>query len=153
MARMKNLIVAHEEHQLLSRRTVVTTGAKLAYAAPVIAASMGLSRRAALALDYCEQCIADELSPKPLEDGCYTCKAPEAGCVSTRSNTQAAPADGQGGVVCVCQGNATSQGKSKCVINGTEYSPGQIINDGICHPVNVFGNPAYDTCISGVSPI
>ena len=137
----------------VSRRTIVATGAKLAYAAPLVAASFRLTGRHARAIDYCEQCILDDLSPKPLEDGCYTCKAPEAGCVNTRSNAQAAASAGQGGLVCVCQGNSNSSGKSKCVINGKEYSPGQVIDDGVCHPVNVFGNPDYDTCVSGVSPV
>ena len=136
-----------------TRRLVLATGTKLAYSIPLLAATARFWEGGALASDYCEGCIGDELSPKPLAGGCYTCKAVESGCVNTRSNAQAAaPPTQAGDPVCVCQGNPASRGAGKCIINGREYKPGQIIDDGVCHPVNVAGDPAYDSCVASVSP-
>lgn len=128
----------------LTRRKVVTTGTKLAYAAPLVAASFKLSSMGALAVEHSCDCVDDDLSPKNLEGSCYTCKVPESGCVATQSNVQAADLepniDGQG-LACICQGTT-------CIINGVTFSKGQNVTAGLngaCAPYNV-ANTKYDVC-------
>ena len=137
----------------LTRRKVVTTGTKLAYGAPVLAASFKLSTMGALAgAEHSCDCVDDELSPKQLEGGCYTCKVPESGCVATQSNVQAADLlpnlDGHG-LACICQGNT-------CVINGHTFQKGENVTaalNGACAPYNL-ANTKYDDCggVGNVSP-
>lgn len=139
--------------EAVSRRRIITTGAKLAYAAPLLAATSRLSGQSVFAADYCEDCILDTLSPKAFDGGCYTCKVVEAGCARSPSGLLAVDlaADQRDELVCVCQGHPGSQSASKCVVNGVEYDPGAAISDGVCHPVNVAGDAAYDTCVAAVS--
>jgi hypothetical protein len=135
----------------LTRRKIVTTGTKLAYAAPLVAASFKLTGGRVLAQveDYCDECIPDALSPKQLEGGCYTCKTAASGCLPTQGSAQAADIDPQniGGLVCICQSN-------ECTVNGVTYQKGDNItalSGGTCRPVDARGT-ADDTCVGSVSP-
>lgn len=132
----------------LTRRKIVTTGTKLAYAAPLVAASFKLTGGRVMAEDYCEQCITDSLSPKPLEGGCYTCKSAASGCLPTQGSAQAADIDPQnvGGLVCICQ-------SKNCTVNGVTYNQYDNItelSDGACRPVDATGT-SDDICVSGLS--
>ena len=121
-----------------TRRSVVKAGLKLAYGAPLVAASFKLTGSGALADEGVCSCVDDKYSPKQLDGACYSCKVPEAGCVATQSNVQAVdlmPGIDTGNdndLVCVCQGTT-------CIINGDEYSKGDNVTfeDPGCRPYRI----------------
>jgi hypothetical protein len=130
-------------HYRVSRRAVVASGAGVAYAIPVIAATMRLTTRDTTAAGYCGSCFDDALSTKRLDGECYSCKVPESGCVATRSGVQAddLSPDVAGGLYCRCQGNT-------CVINGITFSKNADVTagtNGACRPY-LITNTRYDLC-------
>jgi len=118
-----------------TRRTVVKTGAKLAYAAPLVAATMKLTADSALAASG-GGLICDDLSPKHARGSTieYTCKAPSSGSGcgdSTRDGDDSGSIQVEVGFAgstpyCYCQSN-------QCEINGVMYAKRAQV--GVCQPV------------------
>jgi len=118
-----------------TRRTVIATGAKLAYTAPLVAATMKLTTGSAFAASGGEL-ICDDLSPKHAKGSTieYTCKAPSSGSGcgdSTRDGDDSGSIQVEVGFAgstpyCYCQSNT-------CEVNGVDYAKGARV--GACQPV------------------
>lgn len=138
----------------LTRRKVVTTGTKLAYAAPLVAASFKLSSLGAAAqVDTC-----DDLSPKNVNGVQLTCKTDASGfgCdvrESTTDGDNESPPAGSAQVE-VDEANGTAfcrcNNQSGCRItqpDGSTITFARNANVTVCHPV-----PLPDFC-GGVAPV
>jgi len=110
---------------VVTRRTVVKTGAKLAYAVPLVAASFKLSGMSALAVDELTcGCFTGEQSPKTnnsndpfsgtkltcLTDGlCYACKGSDTTAIDGKPKTGTLQVSCDGNTpVCRCETQGTN---------------------------------------------
>lgn len=111
-----------------SRRIVLGTGLKLAYGAPLVAASFKLSSLSASAEDGPCTCIEDYRSPKPgkLVNGdpklCYVCKGVEEATTVCGNKTKGSiqVVAGPNGPVCACN-------SKQCEVDGVEIDRDTII--------------------------
>jgi hypothetical protein len=111
-----------------TRRTVVKTGVKLAYAAPLVAASLGITRRTALAAD------------NPLDDLCAFCY----GDTYTGDDSPNNP----GTPCCTCHGSEVPA----CTVNG---EPGYFYSEtfNTCLPRRGVTQPVPPGCTPLCRPI
>jgi hypothetical protein len=150
-----------------TRRKVVTTGSKLAYAAPLVAASFSLSGRLAGAAADCS-CIDSDRSPKPggvPGHGCGSCVGGDpTGCYVCKGTTDATDLCGHEtgsniGVYDILPMITTDEPVCACLnrngcwvkVNGQkiDLAPGQI--NTYCNG----GEPDFIVCggIGGPSPV
>jgi len=114
-----------------TRRTIVKTGVKLAYVAPIVAASFKVSG-----------VLAQTISPPPLE-GCFHSTGTNGGCMPACTNGGRFTG-AQCGVICGT-GNPNNPDDGACPVGQGGDNP--CCNPGYCVPTNYSagtgGNPVY----------
>jgi len=124
---------------IVTRRTIVKTGAKLAYAAPLVAASFKLSSMGALAAaDGSCPCFDTSQSPKQgqsqsvpcgAQGTCYACKADDGHTICGQAKTGSPQVTCVGGVpTCTCH-----DGPDGCTVTDSAgvvhtYLEGEVIS-------------------------